>query len=123
MISREVLDRNNERRKANNYKYEKTPEARINRIIKRQTRHRYPLEGQTCEWPDCNKAAEERHHTTNPIAIDNFVYLCKSHHLQEHQKLRLQKRILKQTNKITTFLNSKDNQLVEVKRSKKETKK
>jgi hypothetical protein len=66
------------RQKKVNYKYEKTPEQRIIRNIKRQTRYYFPLLGHNCEF--CGKKATEHHHNTKPIEFDKFNYICHSCH-------------------------------------------
>lgn len=64
--------------KSINYKYEKTPEQREIRSIKRSTRYYYPLKDKNCIL--CNNKAEIHHHITKPILIHKFVYGCKQCH-------------------------------------------
>lgn len=70
--------------KKNNYKSEKTLKQRKLRMIKRKTRFRYPLEGNQCS---CGQLAQCRHHTTNPIEADKFIFMCnpchKDHHIEQ----------------------------------------
>ncbi len=61
-----------------------TPEKKRDSLIRSKTRHKYPLDGNKCEF--CNSKAEERHHTTDPIEIDKFVFVCTRHHKKEHGK-------------------------------------
>lgn len=71
---------------ANNYKTEKTPEARKIRTIKRKTRSCYSLEDKKCEL--CGRKATEHHHTTSPIQYDKFLYLCHDCHMEIHRMIR-----------------------------------
>jgi hypothetical protein len=61
-----------------NYKYEKTPQQRIIRGIKRKTRYFFPLINQVCSM--CGDLATEHHHTTNPIQYDKFIFICSNCH-------------------------------------------
>lgn len=70
----------------NNYKNEKTPYQRAIRYIKRLTRSKYPLLNKHCAY--CQEPATERHHTTRPITVDNFEYLCHDHHLNAHRRIK-----------------------------------
>ncbi len=71
-------------KKKNGYAYEKTPEHRSYEDIIRKTSRKYPLKGQKCKF--CNKDAEEHHHTTNPVEVDEFIFVCKTHHNNVHGK-------------------------------------
>ena len=71
-------------KKKNGYAYEKTPEHRRYEDVLRKTMRKHPLKGQKCEF--CNKDAEEHHHTTKPIEVDEFFFVCKYHHNKEHGK-------------------------------------
>lgn len=71
-------------KKKNGYAYEKSPKGREYEAIRRKTNRKYPLKGQKCKF--CDKKAEERHHTTDPITIDDFIFVCKYHHNKEHGK-------------------------------------
>ncbi len=81
-----VNERQRKRRIRTNYSDEKTPYQRKIRNIKRRTRYKYPLGKEKCKY--CDEIATEHHHTTNPITIDNFEYVCHKHHIQaeRHQK-------------------------------------
>lgn len=68
----------------NGYAADKTPERRECARIRRATRHKYPLEGNTCQF--CDDPAEHRHHTTIPLEIHKFLFLCKKHHNEIHEK-------------------------------------
>lgn len=71
-------------KKKNGYAYEKSPGRRRYEMIMRRTSRKYPLEGQKCEF--CSEDAKEHHHTTEPIQIDEFIFVCKYHHNKEHGK-------------------------------------
>ncbi len=77
-----LLGKNKAWRQENGYSDCKTPRQRHDSNVRRKTRLKYPLEGQKCE--QCPKAAEHRHHTTNPLEIDKFLFLCEFHHLKIH---------------------------------------
>ncbi len=68
--------------KNNNYAYFKSGEAKKNNAVRRKTRHKYPLEGNACQF--CDSPAEHRHHTTHPIETDKFMFICKDHHDEIH---------------------------------------
>ena len=69
-------------RQKNGYAYEKTPERKSRAKIRVATNNKYPLKGNVCEI--CGKPAEHRHHTTEPMEIDKFMFLCKYHHDEIH---------------------------------------
>jgi hypothetical protein len=68
----------------NGYSSDKRPERRDAANIRRATRRNYPLEENTCQF--CNSKAEHHHHTTIPIEVDKFLFLCKKHHDETHGK-------------------------------------
>ena len=70
-------------------KYECSEKRKKEQLIKRKTRHKYPLKNQECIF--CNKRAEHRHHTSNPIHIDKFVFLCKRCHDKIHGRKNYRK--------------------------------
>lgn len=76
------------RLKETNYATEKTAKQRHARSIKRQTRQKYPFkEGQRCEY--CPEAlATERHHTTDPITVEDFKFTCHDCHLKENLEMK-----------------------------------
>jgi len=74
-----------EYQKSTNYASEKTPEQRKIRYIKRETRRKYPLGKKQCKY--CNEIATEHHHTTKPITIHDFEYVCHQHHIQAERQL------------------------------------
>ena len=78
------IDKVKEWHKKNNYATFKTGKLKERNLIRRKTRHKYPLEGNTCEF--CSNAAERRHHTTEPMQVDEFIFLCKKHHDEIHGK-------------------------------------
>ncbi len=73
-----ILAKTKEWNQKNGYKSDKRPERREAANIRRATRRQYPLEGNTCQF--CSKPAEHRHHTTYPLEVDKFIFLCKEHH-------------------------------------------
>lgn len=77
-----ILKAVKEYNKKTNYAYFKNGKPKENNLIRRHTRLRYPLKGNTCQF--CSSAAEHRHHTTEPIEIDKFIFLCKKHHKELH---------------------------------------
>ncbi len=79
-----IMAKLKEANQKNGYAYDKTPERRENARIRRATRRNYPLEGNTCQF--CDNPAERRHHTTIPIEVDKFLFLCKKHHDEIHGK-------------------------------------
>ena len=68
----------------NGYASDKRPERKKDQLIRAKTRNKYPLKGETCLF--CDKFAEHRHHTTKPIEIDKFMFLCEAHHCKIHGK-------------------------------------
>lgn len=74
-----------ERRKLTNYAEDKTPERRRDALIRSKTRQKYPLKGKKCIF--CKYKAEHRHHTTEPMEVDKFIFLCKKHHQEIHGKI------------------------------------
>ena len=75
-----IISRVKRIQKDNNYSYEKTPNQRKLRYIKRRTRFLYPIEKQKCKF--CDEMVTERHHYTIPIEIDKFWFVCHKHHLE-----------------------------------------
>ena len=73
---KKLIEYTKKRQKDNNYAYEKTPQQRFIRNIKRKTRYYFKLKGHYCEF--CGAKATEHHHNTRPIEIDKFNYVC--HH-------------------------------------------
>ena len=72
--------------KRSNYKNEKTPQQREIRNIKRKTRYHFPLAGNSCK---CGVLAQVRHHTTDPIKVDKFKFMCNPCHKAEHEVIKL----------------------------------
>ena len=72
--------------KDTNYVSEKSEKQRKLRYIKRRTRFLFPLANQKCK---CGEQATEHHHTTQPIAIDKFEFVCHKCHIQIHENIRL----------------------------------
>jgi len=72
--------------KTTNYFSEKTEKQRKIRNIKRETRRKYPLLNQSCEF--CKKKATEHHHNTIPIKIDKFNYLCHECHIYQNELIK-----------------------------------
>lgn len=71
---------------------------RIRRNIKRMTRHKYSLKNEKCYF--CPNKAEERHHTTQPIQVNEFEFMCKDCHKKIHILLKKYKKKRKNENKI-----------------------
>ena len=71
-------------RKKVKYAYNNTPKIKFESAIRKKTRLKYPIDGQKCEL--CNAPAIKRHHTTNPIEVDEFTFVCKYHHNKLHGK-------------------------------------
>ncbi len=82
-----ILEAAKAHHKKNNYTYFKSGKPKENNLIRRKTRLKYPLKGNMCEY--CDTAAEQRHHITEPITIDDFIFLCKKHHKEIEDKKRL----------------------------------
>lgn len=90
VVSRAYYKKNKEKlrllslkcRRRNGYAYDKTPERKARNLIRSRTNNKYPLKGNNCEL--CDKPAEHRHHTTEPMQVDKFMFLCKSHHDEIH---------------------------------------
>ena len=70
-----------------NYAIEKTPEQRALRSIKRKSRWWYPLKDVFCIF--CGEPATEHHHTTDPITVDDFVFMCHNCHYLLHYDLKV----------------------------------
>lgn len=69
-------------RQRNGYAYEKTPARKARARIRVMTNNKYPLKGNDCIF--CDSPAENRHHTTEPMEVDKFVFLCEMHHNKIH---------------------------------------
>lgn len=69
-------------RQKNEYAYEKTPARKARARIRVMTNNKYPLKGNDCIF--CDSPAENRHHTTEPMEVDKFVFLCEMHHNKIH---------------------------------------
>jgi len=78
------LKKQKEINQKNGYEHEKKPERRKRANIRKQTRRKYPLEGNTCKF--CSNKAAQHHHTTDPITVDDFIFVCKKHHNKTHGK-------------------------------------
>lgn len=70
--------------KNTNYASEKILNQRIIRRIKSHTRKKYPLKNKICQECKINPATEH-HHTTIPITIDDFIYICHNCHTKSHK--------------------------------------
>ncbi len=70
--------------KKNGWPESKNPNRKINQLVRAKTRYKYPLKGNTCQF--CSDPAEHRHHTTKPMEVDKFMFLCKSHHDEIHEE-------------------------------------
>ena len=75
--------------KETNYKSEKTLFQRQLRNTKRKTRYYFPITiTQLCEVCKIRKATE-RHHYTNPIYFDRFIFICHNCHLIKNRGINL----------------------------------
>ena len=86
-----AMERSRDRawRKETNYSWEKQPRVRLIKAIKRKTRRHFPItENSACAY--CGSKAEERHHITQPIQFDKFVFVCKDCHLEKERDKRIQ---------------------------------
>lgn len=66
------------------YSYDKSPFRKLKKDIRDKTRYKYPITIQKCKF--CENKAEERHHTTEPIKLDKFVFVCKKCHYKIHNQ-------------------------------------
>lgn len=74
-----------------NYNKEYYQKNKVKCNIKRTTRYKYPLENQDCLI--CNHPATERHHFTEPIHQDYFLYCChRCHNIIGTLKINLNRR-------------------------------
>lgn len=80
----ELLSKNKAWRQKNGYADCKTPKSMENTRIKRKTRYWHPIGDNTCQL--CDKPAKHHHHTTVPLEVDKFMFLCKKHHDEIHGK-------------------------------------
>lgn len=78
------VSKTKEWRQKNNYSSCKTPKSMENTRIRRRTRYWHPLGDNTCQF--CDKPAKHHHHTTIPLEVDKFLFLCKKHHDEIHGK-------------------------------------
>lgn len=83
-----ITERIRSNSKNNNYKNEKTPEQRKIRNVKRQTRYYHPLTNKKCQL--CGQPATEHHHTTEPISVNDYIFVCHHCHLIVHRLIKLQ---------------------------------
>jgi len=90
IYDREYYEQNREARiksqheikKRSGWAYEKTADRKLRASIREKTRRKYPLEGANCV--ECEKPAKHRHHTTEPMEVDRFLFLCTKHHNDIH---------------------------------------
>ncbi len=69
-------------KRRNGYAYDKTPERRERVNIRKQTGAKYPLADNKCNF--CTNKATQHHHTTEPMTIDDFDFVCDKHHNKSH---------------------------------------
>lgn len=74
-----------DRRKRTGYAEDKTPERRRDMLIRSKTRAKYPFGDNNCV--QCDNKATQRHHTTDPMEVDKFDFMCRKHHDELHVKL------------------------------------
>ena len=82
-----ILKSQKKYRKETNYKDEKTPSQRKIRNIKRKTKYHFPIKNQLCQICLINKA-EQHYHTTKPIEVDQFIFICLDCHRKIHIDIR-----------------------------------
>jgi len=70
---------NSKSAKKYNYKHQKTTKALTIRTIRQKTRNKYPTNNNMCQI--CGENATEHHHYSRPIAVDNFIFICKKCHV------------------------------------------
>ncbi len=75
---------NSDRRKRTNYAEDKGPERKAMMNIRSQTRRKYPLADNKCK---CGQQAACRHHTTDPMEVDKFDFMCRKCHDELHVKI------------------------------------
>ncbi len=76
------LKKQAEIKKKKGWPYEKTDKRKKANKIRTQTRRKYPFNGVSCV--KCNELAKHRHHTTIPMKVDEFLFLCDKHHNDVH---------------------------------------
>lgn len=72
-----------------NYEYDRVESTRKKAIIRDKTRKKFPLDGQMCV--KCGADAEHRHHTTEPMIFDKFIFLCEECHNTIHGRRNFKK--------------------------------
>lgn len=72
-------------KKNNKWKYYQSEQSKLNKSIKNKTRYKYPIKNNMCQLCFINKA-EHHHHTTKPLEIDKFIFVCKECHKQIHSQ-------------------------------------
>ncbi len=75
---------NSDRRKRTRYAEDKSPERKRDMNIRSRTRAKYPLADNKCK---CGKQAVCRHHTTEPMEVDKFDFMCRKCHDDLHVEL------------------------------------
>lgn len=79
-----------EYRKRTKNAFDKSGKRKYDALIRSNTRHKYPLEGKKCEF--CPNDAQHRHHTTEPMEVDKFLFLCEDCHDKVHGTKRYNKK-------------------------------
>ena len=77
-----LLAKQKQKHRENGYaKYKKGDELKAQKV-RRLTRLKYPLNGKKCKF--CDNSAKHRHHTTKPLKVDKFLFLCERCHKNTH---------------------------------------
>jgi hypothetical protein len=79
-----------EYRKRTNNIFDKIGKRKHDSLVRSKTRQKYPLEGNVCEF--CGEIAKLRHHTTEPMEVDKFLFLCEPCHDKIHGTRRYGKK-------------------------------
>ncbi len=74
------------------YPYERNEKRKKASALRAQTAKKYPLDNQKCI--KCSNKAEHRHHTTEPMHIDKFLFLCERCHNIIHGRTNFKKAVL-----------------------------
>lgn len=79
-----IIEQVKKSQRENNYAVFKTPRAKERQLIRRKTQCKYPLKGNKCDF--CENNAQARHHTTEPMDVDKFIFLCNDCHNDIHNR-------------------------------------
>lgn len=71
-----------EYRKRTNNVFDKIGKRKHDSLVRSKTRAKYHIVGVKCEF--CKDIAKNRHHTTEPMEVDKFLFLCEKCHDKIH---------------------------------------